>query len=96
MDKQTKLFQDAVILNDLGMHARPAAKIAEMAMEASEDIWLMKGEIKVDAGSIIDILSMCAAKGSVIRILADSERDADVVGNIKAYFEDGFGELTHE
>lgn len=78
------------------MHARPAAKIAEMAMEAEDDIWLCLGDQRVDASSIIDILTLCAVKGSHIQIEAESDRDAPVVERIKAFFDDGFGELNDE
>ena len=88
--------QKTIVINELGMHARPAAKIAQMAMEAIGDIWLFNGESTVDAGSIIDILTLGASKGSQISIQAESHEDLALVGKIKAFFDIGFGELDNE
>ena len=94
MKKYIQLSQNTIIKNDLGMHARPAAQIAKMAMTAEKDIWLSDGNTQVDAASIIDILTLCATKGACIYIQAASSADAPVVDRIKSFFDDGFGELT--
>lgn len=94
MNIQIELSHDTVVINDLGMHARPAARIAQMAMEAEQGIWLSDGSTRADAASIIDVLTLCAAKGSRIQIQAESHKDAAVLERIKAFFDNGFGELT--
>lgn len=76
------------------MHARPAAKIAQMAMTAEKNIWLDDGNTQVDASSIIDILTLCAKKGTHILIQAESRQDTVIIEQIKAFFDNGFGELT--
>lgn len=76
------------------MHARPAARIAQMAMNAEKNIWLSDGNTQVDASSIIDILTLCAKKGTHIHIQAESREDATILEQIKAFFDNGFGELT--
>jgi len=92
-----KLFsQQTIVLNELGMHARPAAKIAQIAMESVGEIWLFNGSCTVDASSIIDILTIGAVKGSKISIQAESDEDRELVGQIKAFFDIGFGELNNE
>lgn len=78
------------------MHARPAAKIAQMAMEGLGNIWLSTGSSGVDASSIIDILTLGAEQGSKILIQAESYEDRGIVGEIKAFFDIGFGELENE
>ena len=75
------------------MHARPAAKIAEMAMEAKGEVWLNVADTQVDASSIIDILSLCAVKGAQVTIQIECPEDKPVLESIKAFFEIGFGEL---
>jgi phosphocarrier protein HPr len=94
LNKNTKMVHNTVVINDLGMHARPAARIAQIAMTAESEIWLSDGNTRVDASSIIDILTLCATKGSRIHIQAKSFADAAVVDKIKSLFDDGFGELT--
>ena len=91
---QIQASRQTIVLNDLGMHARPAAKIAQMAMTAQKNIWLSDGTTQVDASSIIDILTLCAKKGARIHIQAESSRDTQVLEQIKAFFDNGFGELT--
>jgi len=94
LNRQIQVSRQTIVLNDLGMHARPAAKIAQMAMNATKTIWLSNGNTQVDASSIIDILTLCAKKGACIHIHAESSRDTAVLEQIKAFFDDGFGELT--
>lgn len=94
MNRQIKVSCQTIVLNDLGMHARPAARIAQMAMNAEKNIWLSNGNTQVDASSIIDILSLCAKKDTHIHIQAESGQDEAIVEQIKAFFDNGFGELT--
>lgn len=65
-----------------------------MAMKAKKNIWLSDGNTRVDASSIIDILTLCAQKGTHIHIQAESGQDEAVLEQIKAFFDDGFGEVT--
>ena len=74
------------------MHARPAARIAQMADQARGEVRLCVGGDKVDATSIIDILTLCAIKGTQILIEIEDSADAAVLDRIAEYFEDGFGE----
>ncbi len=94
MNRLIQISHQTIILNDLGMHARPAARIAQMAMNAEKNIWLSDGNTQVDASSIIDILTLCAKKGTHIHIQAESREDATILEQIKAFFDNGFGELT--
>ena len=54
------------VLGELGLHARPAAKIARSAQQFSAEVLLFHGEYEADATSILDILSLSAVKGSRI------------------------------
>ncbi len=96
MNKNNLFSQQTITINELGMHARPAAKIAEMAMEAKGEIWLTNGTSKVDASSIIDILTLGAVKGTRISIQVESIEDKGIMEQIKAFFDIGFGELNNE
>jgi phosphocarrier protein HPr len=96
LNKKILFSQQTIVINEQGMHARPAAKIAQMAMEGLGNIWLSTGSSGVDASSIIDILTLGAERGSKILIQAESDRDREIVGEIKAFFDIGFGELENE
>ncbi len=86
------LSKNVIIKNELGLHARAAAKIANLAGRANDKIWLIKDGEKVDASSIIDILSLGCSRGTEITFAADSEMDFDLLGNIILMAENGFGE----
>lgn len=86
------LKKKITIINDLGLHARPAALIAKVALKAKSDIWIKKDEQQVDATSMIDILTIACQKGSKIALIADSSDDKDVFDELKKIIEEGFGE----
>ena len=96
MNKKTLFSQDMVVLNELGMHARPAAVIARMTENATGNIWLTHGSARVDASSIIDLLTLCAVKGSHVVVQVESVEDKGVMAQIKEFFDIGFGELNNE
>ncbi len=93
MNKEYSNFSKSVIItNELGLHARAAAKIAKLAMQAEEIIWIIKDSEKVDASSIIDILTLGCSKGTVITFAAGNESDLNVLNDIVMLVEKGFGE----
>ncbi|MDP2862307.1 MAG: HPr family phosphocarrier protein [Desulfobacterales bacterium] len=86
------LLKSVIIKNELGLHARAAAKIATLAGRAKDKIWLIKDGEKVDASSIIDILSLGCSRGTEITFAAESKTDFDLLRNIVIMAENGFGE----
>lgn len=86
------LKQQLKIINELGLHARPAALIAKTARKAKAEIWIDKDGTRVDAASMIDILSIACQKGSLITLIADSREDKEVFEEIKSIIQNGFGE----
>ena len=92
MNTEYSVSRQTRIVNALGMHARPAAKIAEMAMAAKGNIQLSNGTSSVDASSIIDILTLGAVTGTRILIVSDEPEDSAVADEIKEFFDMGFGE----
>ncbi len=84
--------REVVIVNELGLHARSAAKIANLVQKAKSTIWVIKDNEKADASSIIDILTLACPKGSKIELSADSQLDIDIINDIIALVERGFEE----
>ncbi|MBT8351479.1 MAG: HPr family phosphocarrier protein [Deltaproteobacteria bacterium] len=84
--------KEVIIVNELGLHARSAAKIAKLAQNAKSTIWVMKDRDKVDASSIIDVLTLACPKGSKIELSADSQVDIDIINDIIELIESGFEE----
>jgi len=93
MDESSKEYsKEVIIVNELGLHARSAAKIAKLAQNAKSTIWLIKDNEKVDASSIIDILTLACAKGSKIMLTVDNKSDIHILNEITALVERGFEE----
>lgn len=86
------LSRDVVIINELGLHARSAAGIAKLAQNANSKVWLIRGKERVDASSIIDILSLGCSKGSKITLEIDEESDINILNKIIELVKKGFGE----
>ena len=87
-----ELSREVIIVNELGLHARSAGKIAKLAQNAKSTIWLIKDNEKVDASSIIDILTFACAKGSKIMLTVDSKSDVHILNEITALVKRGFEE----
>jgi phosphocarrier protein len=89
---EQKLHKDTIIVNELGLHARSAAQIAEIAKYSSGNIWVVKDNLKADASSIMDILTLVCEKGTKIRIIIEDSEDTDILDDIVNLVDKGFGE----
>ncbi len=67
-----------------------------MAQTAAGNVWFKFNGEKVDAGSVIDILSLCCVQHSEIEIEIETPEDMNVLDEIIGYFKTGFGETEHE
>ena len=81
-----------LIQNELGLHARVAASIAKVAQLANSSVWMTKGRDKVDAASVIDLLTIACPKGSTVTLTIDSEADTKILHRIVEMMERGFEE----
>ncbi|MDR2690433.1 MAG: HPr family phosphocarrier protein [Azoarcus sp.] len=83
---------EVTIINKLGLHARASAKLTQLAAGFSAEIWLTRGERRVNAKSIMGIMMLAASQGTVIAIETEGT-DADVaLMRIIALINDRFGE----
>jgi phosphocarrier protein HPr len=87
-----KLTKDVMVVNESGFHARTAAQIAKLAQTAKSGIWIIKDGEKVDASSIIDILTLACGKGCRVTFTIENQSDVDILQNIVKLVESGFGE----
>ena len=92
INSEAKLSRQVIIVNELGLHARSAAKIAKLASRSKASIWIKKGSAKADASSIVDILTLECEKGAKITIGIENTADSDILEAIAELVEDGFGE----
>jgi phosphocarrier protein HPr len=86
------LSREVTIVNELGLHARSAAKIAGLANRSKASVWIEKGDEKADASSIVDILTLACEKGTKITIRVENEADFNILDAITELVEGGFGE----
>lgn len=80
------------IQNKLGLHARASAKLATEAGRFVSDVWLAKGDIEVNAKSIMGIMMLAAARGSELVVRAEGPDAEDALDAIEALVNDRFGE----
>ena len=83
---------DLKIINQLGLHARPAAQIAQTAGNYKSAIGLTKDGVRVDAKSIMGVMMLAAEHGSTLHLTAEGPDEQEAANAIKALFENKFNE----
>ena len=82
----------ALIVNKLGLHARPSAKLTQTASKFACDVWLTRNGRRVNGKSIMGVMMLAAGKGSSILVETEGA-DADrALEAITALIASGFGE----
>ena len=84
--------QSVVVVNQLGMHARAAAKFVHLATRYQARVRVASEAREMDGKSIMGILLLAAARGSTITISADGADETDALRALVALVEAGFGE----
>ena len=80
------------ISNKLGLHARASAKLTKLAGSFPCEIWLAKGERRVNAKSIMGVMMLAAGIGATIELETDGEDEQAAQEAITALVNDKFGE----
>jgi phosphocarrier protein HPr len=80
------------ISNKLGLHARASAKLTKIAGSYPCDVWLSKGERRINAKSIMGVMMLAAGVGSIIEVETDGAQEAEANAAILALIADKFGE----
>jgi len=84
--------QEVIVVNQLGMHARAAAKFVHLAARYEARVKVARDRREMDGKSIMGILLLAAARGSTITISADGADEKDAVAALVALVRTGFGE----
>jgi phosphocarrier protein HPr len=84
--------QNVTVVNQLGMHARAAAKFVHLATRFEARVKVARDAREMDGKSIMGILLLAAARGSTITISADGVDERDAVAALAALVQSGFGE----
>ena len=80
------------VKNQVGLHARPATFFIQKANEFKASIWVEKEDRRVNAKSLLGILSLGIIGGTVIKIIADGEDEAEAVESLITLVDSGFSE----
>lgn len=83
----------AVVLNRLGLHARPASRFAQLAGTFESRIWLVKDGKAVDGKSILEVLTISCPSGTELTVRAEGPDAGQAVDRLAALIESRFGEL---
>jgi phosphocarrier protein len=80
------------ISNKLGLHARASAKLTKLAGGFPCEVWISKGERRVNAKSIMGVMMLAAGLGSQVELETDGEREREAMDALLALISDKFGE----
>ena len=84
--------QEAVVNNQVGLHARPATFFIQKANEFRSSIWIEKDERRVNAKSLLGVLSLGIVKGTKINIVADGVDENQAVETLTELIDSAFAE----
>ena len=84
--------KDVMVQNQVGLHARPATFFIQKATEYKSSVWVEKEERRVNAKSLLGVLSLGIVGGTSIRIIADGSDEEAAVNGLVALVESGFAE----
>ena len=85
-------LKEIVVQNQVGLHARPATFFIQKANEYKSSIWIEKDEKKVNAKSLLGVLSLGVAKGTSVTIIAEGSDEEQAVEELVKLVESGFAE----
>ena len=86
------ITKEVVINNQVGLHARPATFFIQKANEFKSSIWVEKGERRVNAKSLLGVLSLGIVKGTAITIIADGSDEEEAIETLSALIDSDFSE----
>ncbi|MCH4238987.1 MAG: HPr family phosphocarrier protein [Oscillospiraceae bacterium] len=84
--------KEVLVQNQVGLHARPATFFIQKANEYKSSIWVEKEERRVNAKSLLGVLSLGIVGGTTIRIIADGPDEEDAVNSLIDLVKSGFAE----
>ena len=85
--------KDVKIINNAGLHTRPAATIVKIAAKYDCEFFIHKDGMHINGKSIIGVMTLAAEKGSTLTLSFDGEDENEACREILEYFERGFDEL---
>ncbi len=85
-------MKEVTVNNQVGLHARPATFFIQKANEFKSSIWVEKDERRVNAKSLLGVLSLGVVKGTTINLIADGLDEKEAVDALVELFNSNFDE----
>ena len=82
----------ATIMKQVGLHARPATFLIQKANEFKSSVWIEKDERRVNAKSLLGVLSLGVAQGATISVIADGTDEIEAVETLCELINSDFAE----
>jgi len=83
---------NTTISNKLGLHARASAKLTKLAGAFPCEVWISRGERRVNAKSIMGVMMLAAGIGTEVTVETEGEREQEAMEALLALIHDKFGE----
>lgn len=83
---------EAEIVNKLGLHARASAKLCQLAGSFPCEVWMERGNRRINAKSIMGVMMLAAGKGSTVIVDTEGERAEEALQAMLKLISDKFGE----
>ena len=84
--------REVEIINKLGLHARASAKFSQLAGKFECEVWLARGNKRVNAKSIMGVMMLAATKGTMVMIETNGIDEVHAADALTALIDDYFGE----
>ena len=78
--------------NKLGLHARASAKLTKLAGSYPCEVWMSKGERRINAKSIMGVMMLAAGLGTQVEVETDGAQEQEAMNALLALIDDKFGE----
>ena len=86
------ISRNITIQNNVGLHARPATFFIQKANSYKSSIWVEKDDRRVNAKSLLGVLSLGVTRGMQITLIADGQDEVEALNGLEALVSTGFGD----
>ncbi len=86
------ISRNVTIQNNVGLHARPATFFIQKANMYQSSVWVEKEDRRVNAKSLLGVLSLGITKGMTVTLIADGTDEQDALDGLAELVDNGFGE----
>jgi len=86
------ITKEVVINNQVGLHARPATFFIQKANEFKSSIWVEKEDRRVNAKSLLGVLSLGIVKGTTVTLIADGTDEEEAISTLSELIDSDFSE----